>query len=49
MSTQRAPEIWEYPDSGKFGVIAEFAPPGEAPPFVHFVRADSDVGYWDGE
>jgi uncharacterized cupin superfamily protein len=48
VSTQRAPEIWEYPDSGKFGVIAELAPPGAAT-FVHFLRADSGVGYWDGE
>jgi uncharacterized cupin superfamily protein len=51
ISTQRAPEIWEYPDSGKFGVIAEYASPGEAQsaPFVHFCRVADSVDYWDGE
>jgi len=47
VSTQRAPEIWEYPDSGKFGVIADFGPPGDA--FWHFFRLDSAVGYWEDE
>lgn len=51
VSTQRAPEIWEYPDSGKFGVIAEYGAPGEAQsaPFLHFCRAADGVDYWDGE
>ena len=26
VSTQRSPEVAEYPDSGKFGVLAEFSP-----------------------
>ena len=49
VSTQRAPEIWEYPDSGKFGVIAEFAPSAGAAMFVHFLRPESAIDYWDGE
>ena len=51
VSTQRAPEIWEYPDSQKFGVIAEFPAPGADPTtvFRHFGRQVDAVGYWDGE
>lgn len=51
VSTQRAPEIWEYPDSGKFGVIAEYAAPGAAPApaFPHFGLLGAGVGYWEGE
>ena len=48
VSTQRAPEIWEYPDSGKFGCIADFPAPGtSAAPF--FGRMNQAVSYWDGE
>jgi uncharacterized cupin superfamily protein len=51
VSTQRAPEIWEYPESGKFGVIAEYPSTGgaKAEPFLHFFRVADDVDYWDGE
>jgi uncharacterized cupin superfamily protein len=51
VSTQQAPEVWEYPDSGKFGVIAEYPSPGEArlAPFFHFFRVTDGVDYWDGE
>jgi uncharacterized cupin superfamily protein len=51
VSTQRAPEIWEYPDSGKFGVIAEFPLPGAAltDAIRHFGRLEHGVDYWDGE
>lgn len=51
VSTQQAPEIWEYPDSGKFGVIAEYPSTGEArsAPFFHFFRVTDSVDYWDGE
>jgi uncharacterized cupin superfamily protein len=51
VSTQRAPEIWEYPDSGKFGFIAEFTAadggPSGAVPF--FGREAQGTDYWDGE
>jgi uncharacterized cupin superfamily protein len=51
ISTQRAPEIWEYPDSEKFGVISEYASPGDAQsePFFHFFRVADSVDYWEGE
>ena len=48
---QRAPEIWEYPDSGKFGVTAEFTVPGggKSRGFPYFGRGDQCTDYWDGE
>lgn len=51
VSTQRAPEIWEYPDSGKFGVISEFSPPNgdQSNAFRLFGRVAGATDYWDGE
>jgi uncharacterized cupin superfamily protein len=51
VSTQRTPEIWEYLDSGKFGVIAEFTTPGDpqSDAFPYFGHLNSGVGYWDSE
>lgn len=51
VSTKMSPEIAEYPDSGKFGVLAEFpGAPGEKPQPFRFVGRDSNqVDYWDGE
>ena len=51
VSTQRAPEIWEYPESGKFGVISEFTAPGvtQSSAFRLFARSSSVVDYWDDE
>jgi uncharacterized cupin superfamily protein len=52
VSTKLSPEIAEYPDSGKFGILAEFPPatPGGPPQGFRFVgRAGNEVGYWDGE
>ncbi len=51
MSRKLAPEIAEYPDSGKFGLYAEF-PAGvdEQPPVLRFVgRESARVDYSDGE
>ncbi len=51
VSTKLSPEICEYPDSGKFGVFAEFAADSDGKPqkFV-FVGRDSDsLNYWEGE
>jgi uncharacterized cupin superfamily protein len=51
VSTKQSPEVVEYPDSGKFGVIAEFpAAPGEKPERFRFVgRASLQLDYFDGE
>ena len=51
VSTKMSPEIAEYPDSGKFGVLAEFpGDPGAKPQQFRFVgRAGEQVDYWDGE
>ena len=41
VSTKQSPEIAEYPDSGKFGVLGEG---------VRFLgKFDQSLGYWDGE
>ncbi len=51
VSTKLSPEIAEYPDSGKFGVLAEYPPgPDGKPQTFRFVgREDLNVGYWEGE
>ena len=37
----QGPEVCEYPDSGKIGVLSDS---------IRYVnRSDSQVGYWDGE
>ena len=51
VSTKLSPEIAEYPDSDKFGILAEF-PPGEngKPQMFRFVgRENLNVDYWEGE
>lgn len=41
VSTLQGPEVCEYPDSGKIGVLADS---------IRYVnRSDSQVDYWDGE
>ena len=49
VSTMEYPEIAEYPDSGKFGVMD--ATPRRAGPgnILKFYKIDSDVEYWEGE
>jgi uncharacterized cupin superfamily protein len=51
VSTRLAPEVLEYPDSGKFGVLAELAPgaDGKPRPFRFVSRVDANVDYWEGE
>ncbi len=50
VSTQLSPEIAEYPDSNKFGVIAEPSPGSEAGETFHFVgRPEGGLDYWEGE
>lgn len=51
VSTMEEPEVLEYPDSGKVGVIAGSAPggPKEARSLTAFFPAEADVDYWHGE
>ena len=51
VSTKLSPEIGEYPDSGKFGVLAEYPPDADGKPqMFRFVgREAQNVDYWDGE
>lgn len=51
VSTKLSPEIAEYPDSDKFGVLAEFpASPDEKPQVFRFIGRESlKADYWDGE
>ncbi len=51
VSTKLTPEIAEYPDSGKFGVLAEFSAGAAEPPrmFRYVGREDHAIDYWDGE
>jgi len=51
VSTMEIPEVVEYPDSGKIGVIA--GTPGARPvaedSIRHFTRLRDGVDYWEGE
>jgi uncharacterized cupin superfamily protein len=51
VSTKRSPEIAEYPDSGKFGVLAQFADESgsESRMFFHIDREGEGLDYWEGE
>ena len=51
ISTRLSPEVAEYPDSDKFGVLAE-APPGpdgQRDMFRFVGRKQNSIDYWDGE
>jgi uncharacterized cupin superfamily protein len=51
VSTRQYPEVAEYPDSGKFGLLAEFPPGADGKPqTMRFVgRAEASLDYWEGE
>jgi uncharacterized cupin superfamily protein len=51
VSTTESPEICDYPDSGKFGVLAFFeaGPDGRPQMFAHIGRAGDSRDYWEGE
>lgn len=51
VSTKLSPEICDYPDSGKFGVLAEYAagPDGKAQRFTFIGRETDSRNYWEGE
>jgi uncharacterized cupin superfamily protein len=48
VSTKLSPEVAEYPDSGKFGVLAEF-PDEPARRFIFVGREGESLDYWEGE
>lgn len=51
VSTKETPEICEYPDTGKYAVMADFAPAEDGSPqgFRVISKLDMTVGYWDEE
>lgn len=51
VSTKLSPEIAEYPDSGKFGVLAEYPSGTDGQPrgFRFVGRESLAIDYWDGE
>jgi uncharacterized cupin superfamily protein len=51
VSTAESPEICDYPDSGKFGVLAFFGPDKDGRPqmFAHIGRPGESRDYWEGE
>jgi uncharacterized cupin superfamily protein len=50
VSTKMTPEIAEYPESKKFGVMAEVAGPDGKPQMFRFLgRTDASLPYYDGE
>lgn len=52
VGTAESPEIAEYPDSEKVGVLARFPAQGDGKPTVmrYIIRAQADMtDYWEGE
>ena len=51
MSTKHSPEICDYPDSGKFGIFADFGKDADGNPqlFRHVGCVEDSRDYWEGE
>ncbi len=49
ISTMGSPEICEYPESGKFGVYADFSAAAQGKPFRHIAREAQSLDYWEDE
>ena len=49
ISTQRMPEICDYPDSGKFGLLAEFPSHSDTAAYRHITREADCRDYWENE
>lgn len=51
VSTKLSPEIADYPDSGKFGVLAELPAGADGKPqrFLFVGRKSDSLNYWEGE
>ncbi len=50
VSTKMSPEVAEYPETGRFGVLAELAPAGDGKPrtMVFVGREGDSLDYWEG-
>src|SRR5215470_14882191 len=50
VSTKLSPEIAEYPDTGRFGVLADLAPGADGKPrmFAFMAREGESLDYWEG-
>ena len=51
VSTAISPDLCDYPDTGKFGLMAEMAPEDGKPRVLAFVGREGQGGadYWEGE
>jgi uncharacterized cupin superfamily protein len=51
VSTQRSPDHVEYPDTGKFGILAKYpaGPDGKPQMFAFIGREEEGADYWEGE
>lgn len=51
VSTKLSPELVEYPNSGKFGVLAELPATADGKPqrFMFVGRESQSLDYWEGE
>ncbi len=51
VSTKLSPELVEYPNSGKFGVLAELPASADGKPqrFIFVGRESQSLDYWEGE
>lgn len=48
VSTRLTPELAEYPDSGKFGVMAQYTDAdGKPGMFLHVGKREQNLPYWD--
>jgi uncharacterized cupin superfamily protein len=51
VSTNSSPDIAEYPDTGRFGLLADFGqdPDGQKRMMMFVGRESDSLSYWDGE
>lgn len=51
VSTRLSPEVGEYPDSGKFGLLEDLPPGEDGQPrrFFFLGRPGESLNYWEGE
>ncbi len=50
VSTKISPEIAEYPDSGKFGILGEFqSSDGQSESYMYVGKKSESMDYWEGQ